>query len=399
MFYLEHLLPFLFPFYRPSLLQGGRAWILEMMISSPVVRQAALCQSSYFFSLARGTGDVVWETVLRQTRDAFGVLRQALQVIDGSSITEHLHGAVRIMASIMQVQRFEITVLSFKNCQAHLNAALALFTQLLDSPAAVEPTGSSASFNTVMSRLGPSSWILPTQCDQVPSAEQAAFHFSSALLILDDIIASTVLQEKPRLYEYHRSLLGDIDGTDPPINLEAAIGCQNWVLLQIGEIAMLDAWKQQCKKAGNLDVMELVRRATVIKDSLVAHLIRLEIEPIVIPKEGISLLDVLTADYCQSQTPANQTSLVTRVWAHATLVYLSVVVSGWQPASVNVRYHIGLIVELLTRQISLPALLRTMVWPFCVAGCLAEPAQEAHFRGIVEALQPPSVFGTARKAL
>jgi hypothetical protein len=43
MFYLEHLLPFLFPFYRPSLLQGGRAWILEMMISSPVVRQATLC--------------------------------------------------------------------------------------------------------------------------------------------------------------------------------------------------------------------------------------------------------------------------------------------------------------------------------------------------------------------
>jgi hypothetical protein len=118
-----HLLPFLFPFYRPSLLEGGRAWILEMMISSPVVRQATLCQSSYFFSLTRGTAnrDVVWETVLTQTRDAFGVLRQALQVIDGPGITEHLHGAVRIMTSIMQVQRFEIAILSFSNCQAHLD--------------------------------------------------------------------------------------------------------------------------------------------------------------------------------------------------------------------------------------------------------------------------------------
>jgi hypothetical protein len=64
-----------------------------------------------------------------------------------------------------------------------------------------------------------------------------------------------------------------------------------------------------------------------------------------------------------------------------------------------VCYHVGRIVELLTRQISPPALLRTMVWPFCVAGCLAEPAQEAHLRGMVEALQPPSVFGTVRKAL
>ncbi|KAK9482886.1 fungal-specific transcription factor domain-containing protein [Lipomyces starkeyi] len=401
MFYLEHLLPFRFPFYRPSILQGGRAWILEMMISS-VFRQATLCQSSYFFSLARGTAsiDIVWETVLTESRDAFGVLRQALQVIEDSGVAEHLHGAVRIMASIMQVQRFEIAVLSFSNCQAHFNAALALFRQILDSPGTIEPVGPRSSYNVVISRLGSPSWILPAQCVQIPTAEQSAFRFSSALLIFDDIVASTVFQEQPRLYEYHHGLLGDIDGADPAIDLEPAVGCQNWALLQIGEISVLDAWKQRCKRAGNLDVMELVRRATAIKDSLEAHLTRLETDPLITPKEGGSLLDILTADYGQqSKTPASQSSLVTRVWAHAAHVYLFVVVSGWQPASVDVRYHVGRIVELLTRQISPPALLRTMVWPFCVAGCLAEPAQEDHLRGMVEALQPPSVFGTVRKAL
>lgn len=69
MFYLENLFPFLFPYYRPPLLQGGRTWILEMMISSPVVKQALLCQSSYYFSLAQGMPD--WDKVLAQTRDAF----------------------------------------------------------------------------------------------------------------------------------------------------------------------------------------------------------------------------------------------------------------------------------------------------------------------------------------
>jgi hypothetical protein len=44
-FYLETLLPFLFPFYRPSHLQGGRSWILELM-NRPVVRHTVLCQSS-----------------------------------------------------------------------------------------------------------------------------------------------------------------------------------------------------------------------------------------------------------------------------------------------------------------------------------------------------------------
>ncbi|KAF2810303.1 uncharacterized protein BDZ99DRAFT_563187 [Mytilinidion resinicola] len=393
-FYLEHLLPFLFPFYRPSLLQGGRSWVFEMMISSPVIRQATLCQSSYFFSLARGTAnrDAIWDEVLTQTTNAFGVLRQALQVIDGSGVAKHLHGAVRIMASIMQMQRFEIAVLSFHNWHTHLNAALVLFRQLLDS--AVESREPISRFDAVMSRLGPSSssWSWPSQSDQVPSAEQAAFRFSSTLVILDDIIASTALQEQPRLYEYHRSLLGGIQGTeDPPINLEAVVGLKNWTLLQIGEIATLEAWKQRCKTAGNLDVVELVRRATAIKESLVAHLMRLETDPPKAPKENNSFLDIFAP-------PLSQCSLVSRVWAHAALIYLSIVVSGWQPTNVDVRYHVNRVIELLKLQRS-PALLRTMVWPFCVAGCLAERGQEAHFRGMVEVLQPPSIFGTVHKAL
>jgi C6 transcription factor Pro1 len=398
-FYLEHLFPFLFPFYRPSLLQGGRAWILEMMISSPVVRQALLCQSSYFFSLAWGSAnhDVAWERVLMQTQEAFGVLRQSLQVIEGSGITGHLHGAVRTMASIMQVQRFEIAILSFNNCQSHLSAALVIFKQLLDSTGAIEP---SLCFKSVMASLGPSSWPIPSESVQVPSAEQAAFRFSSTLLILDDIIASTALQEQPRLYELHHSLLGNTNGTGPLIDLEAVVGCQNWALLQIGEIAVLDAWKQRCKKAGSLDVMELVRRATAIKDLLESHLTRLETEPVIVSDEGSSLLDVLTADYSlKTPSPAMQSALVTRVWAHAALIYLFIVVSGWQPASVDVRHHVDRVIELLTRQISPPALLRTMVWPFCVAGCLVEPGREAYVRRMAERLQPKSFFGTVHKAL
>lgn len=139
----------------------------------------------YFFSLARGTAncDAIWDQVLAQITDAFGVVRQALQVIDSSGIAEHLHGAVRIMASIVQLHRFEIAVLSFCNWQTHLNAALVLSRQLLDC--AVELREPVLSFDAVMRRLGPSSsWSWPRQSDQVPSAEHAAFHFLSILVIL-----------------------------------------------------------------------------------------------------------------------------------------------------------------------------------------------------------------------
>ncbi|EED14593.1 conserved hypothetical protein [Talaromyces stipitatus ATCC 10500] len=402
-FHLEYLLPFLFPFYNPSILEGGKAWVLEMMISSPVVRQATLCQTSYFFSLARGVpnGNLDWETVLTQTRDAFSMLRQSLQIIGSSSITEHLHGAVRIFASVMQIQRFEIAISSFENCQAHLNAALVLFRQVLDSSGTLESVDPRLSFNSVISLLGPATRLLPTQSIQVPSAEQVAFRFSATLLLFDDIIASTVSRDRPRLHKYHHGLLHSSENTEPLINFESVTGCQNWALLQIGEIAMLDAWKQERNTAGNFDMIELVRRATAIRDSLQEHLAQLEDNTTASASRQVNnLLETFTTGYSEhSNTHTAQSTLVTQVWAHATLLYLSIVVSGWQPASVDVRYHVDKVVELLTCRISHPALLRTMVWPFSVAGCLAEPARIPHFRAIAEALHPPSVFGTVRKAL
>jgi hypothetical protein len=393
-FYLEHLLPFLFPFYCPSLLEGGRAWILEMMLSSPVIRQATLCQSSYFFSLARGTTtpDTAWDEVLIHTTEAFGLLRRALQVIDGSNISEHLNGAVRIMASIMQMHCFEVAVLRFRNWQTHLNAAIVIFKQILDSVGKSQEH--SASFDAVMDRLGPSSpsWSHPSPSDQIPSAEQAAFRFSSALVIFNDVIASTTLQEQPRLYDYHRSLLGGVDCTvNPAIDLEAVLGLKNWTLLQIGEIAVLEAWKQRFKTAGSLDVVQLAQRATCIKSSLVAHLTQLEHDPETVPKEGTRLLSIFTSS-------PSQTFLVSRIWAHAALIYLYIVASGWQPTNIDVLHHVSRVLELLEGQTS-SALLRTMVWPFCIAGCFADSAQEVRFRGLVEVLQPPSMFDSAHKAL
>lgn len=394
-FYLEHVFPFLFPFYSLSPCQGGKAWILELMIRSPVVRQATLCQSSYFLSLVQDTAgnNASWENTLTQTKDAFEILRKALQVIYDSDIKAHLHGAVRIMTSIMQVLRFEIAISSFSNCQLHLGAALTLFKQLLGS---VDGEGSAEIFDTVMSRLKSSLEIWGTQYSKFPSAEQNAFRFSSALLVLHDIINSMLVPEQPKLHEYHRILLGNPGGSHPAIDLEAITGCQNWVFIHMSEIIVLDVWKKECKSAGNLDVIELVRRATQIKESLEAYLASEGLASEMFRQRHCNVLFMLTEP---SQTTRSHCASTTRVWAHAALLYLTVVVSEWQIANNDVCHHVRAILQLLTSQISPPEMLRTVVWPFCVAGCLAEPAQEVHFRALAEALHPPSMFGTVREAL
>jgi hypothetical protein len=396
-FYLEHLLPFLFPFYHPPILHGGRAWIMELMLDSPVMRRATLCQSSYFFSIIHGSSDpTLDDLVVARTRDAFAMLRQSIQFMGVSDITEHLNGAAQILVSIMQLQRFEIAVMSFQNCQAHLNAAVALFKRLMVSVGAAEAVGPRLAFDNVLHRLGPSTRILPTDSFQVPSAEQAAFSFAATLVILDDVITSTALQEEPKLYEYHRSLL---DAPDSPINTEAVVGCQKWILLAISQIARLDAWKQCCKRAGSLDMMELVRRASPIKSSLEARLAQVEVPPEATTQGSGTVLSFPFGNNGQRPKAVCQKTLAISVWAHAAFLYLLVVVSGWQPRSAEVAYHVTKILDVLCNRVEPKRLLRTIVWPFCIAGFLAQPHDEYRFRKLVHDLQPPSVFGTARKAL
>lgn len=154
-FYIEHLFPFLFPFYNPALLKGGKCWIMQLMLTSLVVRQAILHQSSYFFSLAHGTThrDPIWETAFTEETDAFGMLRKALNLMSSSDLGEHLHGASRVLASIMQIQRLEIATLSFDSSEAHLNAAIILFKQIVETQGPVETLGAQCRFLAVIECL------------------------------------------------------------------------------------------------------------------------------------------------------------------------------------------------------------------------------------------------------
>ncbi|KAF2147995.1 hypothetical protein K461DRAFT_298101 [Myriangium duriaei CBS 260.36] len=394
-FYLEDLFPFLYPLYSPSALHGGRAWILDLLLRSPVIRQAMLCQSSYYLSLTQSTieSTISFDIVLAQTRDAFHILGQALSLIQTGGIANHIHGTVRIFTGIMQLQRFEVALSSFQNCRAHLNACASLFRQLLHvGRRSVDGSFCPSScFDSVMHSLGPSSWTLLGSTYQVSSSEQDAFRFSSALLIFDDVIASTVLQEVPQLYDLHTSLLA----SEIAVDLQATIGCQNWVILYLGKIASLNSWKRDRKRAGSLDIVELVQRAMSIKASLKELLGQVQAKQV--NTHSNSFIEVLGSTSGVANRAASK-SLTTRIWAHAALLYLTIVVSGWQPANIEIRMHVQEVLHLLSQLAPLTHL-RAACWPLCLAGCLAEVEKEAHFRTLVQQLQPPKAFGTLYRAL
>ena len=404
MLYLDHFFPFLFPFYRPSLLEGGRGWLLQLIATNRPLYHTTLSITACFLSVAhyaasmaeRPCNGYALDELSRRASISFASLQQDLQNLHQLDSDDRLIRQACIMDSIVYLQRFETLISNSEHFLIHMNAAVELFNQVLsdNDPGAAEVTP----FDTILRRLTRPLWsgnILGTPW----TSDQAGFRFFTALLIVDDIVASTALNVPPRLRRHHQALLTNIGALDarPAIDLQDFVGCQNWVLLQVANVSTLAAEKHTSKQTGTLDMTKLVDDAKGIKDALVDGLSHLTTPTSETKKSNI--LDLFASRYQANTLPADSI-LVTRVWAHATLAYLSVVVSGWQPAHPEIRENVSRVLELITQaQTQTQTIFRSMFWPFCVAGCLAEPRQRESVREMVEKLEPRRLFGTVGQAL
>ncbi|KAK1091885.1 hypothetical protein LTR48_005413 [Friedmanniomyces endolithicus] len=404
MLYLDHFFPFLFPFYRPSLLEGGRGWLLQLIATNRPLYHTTLSITACFLSVAhfaasmaeRPCNGYALDELSRRASISFASLQQDLQNLHQLDSDDRLVRQACIMDSIVYLQRFETLISNSEHFLIHLNAAVELFNQILseNDPGAAEDTP----FDTILRRLTRPLWsgkILGTPW----TSDQAGFRFFTALLIVDDIVASTALNVPPRLQRHHQALLTNIDALNarPAIDLQDFVGCQNWIMLQLANVSALAAEKHIAEQAGTLDMTKIVADAKGIKDTLLDGLSHLT-APTPEPKKS-TILDLFASRYQANTMPADSI-LVTRVWAHATLAYLSVVVSGWHPAHPEIRENVSQVLELVTQaQTQTQTIFRSIFWPFCVAGCLAEPRHREGVREMVEKLEPRRLFGTVGQAL
>ncbi|KAJ4249743.1 hypothetical protein NW762_012084 [Fusarium torreyae] len=390
-FYLDHVFCYLYPLYQPSSRRGGRSWILELLMSSSAFQQIVLSYSTYYYDLvappsSHQNGRTQVDKLL-QAESSFTSLSQSLQtLLSVGNLGEHSHCACRVLTSIVQHHRYEITTTN-SNWKIHFNAALTLFIRLIDhysnTVESLHHSSAAAGFNGILQDLN------------IP--RQEAFVFSVGLMMFDDIVAAASSYQEPQLFQYHQHLLG---GDDPALELEVIVGVKSCILTLLGQVASLNARKKKDQAAGNLDGLELAQRASTIMESLTANLEQSHASssPTSNPQpEEREYLEELRRPY-YSRSTAQDTRLVSQVWTHAIMVYLITVVSGWQPANAILRHHVDQIVQILQGQISLP-LMRTMVWPLCVAGCLADPPQRRLLLGVLSTLQPMTLFPNVHKAV
>ncbi|KAL2832476.1 fungal-specific transcription factor domain-containing protein [Aspergillus cavernicola] len=402
MVYLDYVFPALFPFYKPTLLDGGRNWLLVSPIKIKALYHTAISLTSYFLSAVpicsslayQACTSIAWDEQCKQTGLAVKMVQRDLQIINSQGVHCDLLESVYLLESIVQLLIFEGTVAKNEDWRMHFDAAIVLFEQI------VQPTGTIASLLNLMGQT-----LSFPKSDGVSflTTDQAAFRFFSAILLVADVTSSTALVQPPRLRKYHGGLLSNnLDfGRDAALQLEEFIGCQNWVLLLIGEIAALDAWKKNMKIRRTLAMTQLMKRAAVIEQELQDGLSRLNSDSHTQWSKPVKQFDMfapMNSSNHHHSGPLNTTKTVTRIWAYAARMYLQIVLSGWQIATPEIRDDVAKTIELFSRLPS-SASLRALAWPFCVAGCLAEEDQESKFRGIISSIGPLGMLGTMKEAL
>ena len=412
MIYLDYIFPYLFPYYRPPVLSGGRGWVLDILQRNKSVYYTAMSLAAYFFGVLLASGDRSHDDCVsgmaRQLQHQLELGLRELQKEmlrinhgpEGSDIGEQLI----VMQAITQMVVFEVATSNGDNWRVHLDAAIALFFKILPEP---------NQWSETLDRFSTSSWPTPAMGPRRPwSTKQAALRFFTANLINMDVMSSISLERQPRLRAYQDDVIPGCYSNDcrtsgqtaGPLFMEDFVGLHNWLVQMIGDIATLDAWKKEHIKVGTLQTAELLSRGQILADALCACLGSLDLQKV--PSDPHAMDDSIVEDpLAQLRSPASHSiselqpaaAMQNKIWVHGVMLYLYTVLYGWQPEQADIKQSTSTLTELLT---SLPrgTCLRGMVFPFCVGGCLSPPEDEDKYRGMMQRLGPLRVFGTVKDA-
>ncbi|KAH8647947.1 fungal-specific transcription factor domain-containing protein, partial [Xylariales sp. PMI_506] len=406
--YLDYVFPFLFPFYQPQMLNGGRSWLLSLLRDNRALFHTAMSMSSRFLVLALSNGDTchhqvcklrVWNSVVDHADTALRSMQEEMASLRGHGSHATIAHRARVLASMVQLMVFEVAMARTTNWHVHLTAAATLLDDVLDDHKG--PDGQ-PDIDGIMHAMDKTSYASIISDRRVWNADQMPFRFFVAVLLCADIVCATKSRRPPRLHKHLAYLIFDEvrtnNSNDALLRTEDYIGCHGWALVAVSEAAMLNAWKQDAKAAGTLSAEELSFRSDRIFESIetgMGYLDKIELTG----RVTTGLEDLLRKSYRpQNARQLSEQIVATRIWAHAARIYTAIVAHGWQPEHPRIRESVGAILALFLMDPT-PAGLRSLAWPFCVGGCLAVADQEDVFRHLAAASGSLCEFGAVGEAL
>lgn len=399
--FLDYAFPFLFPFYRPSMFEGGRGWLLATLRSSMPLFHTAMGFSTYFFILvmtdiADGQHEtckgIIEDKLTSHVDTAIKAMREGIEYLGTGPKPGSIFERAHLMESVVQLLVFETNIARTTEWNIHITAAISLFREILEL--CEQNHDGRADINSIMAMMQRPGWPTETSNHRRWNSDQSAFRFHIAFLIFADIISATTLGDAPRLSEFYSLLIKDKTGAAHPnqlLELRSFIGCEGWILFTVADITTLAKGKRQ----GRMSLNDVLFEGNKVGEKLESGIANLKAKS----KHPMPAM-ACTHAYVNSEALLQSADTIpfSLIWAHAAVLYLFVTTSGWQEEHQIVRENVACALNLL-QEVSLPAILRGLAWPFCVIGCLAAADQEEDFRQIASKMGPLSAFGTLYEAL
>lgn len=254
--------------------------------------------------------------------------------------------------------------------QIHLRAAIDVFRKPCKdrwaTPGLVEPS------TTLISKAKPAEHNLPV------SEETVVFRFLSAVVLWLDIISCITTGRSPRLLSVHSDTLSP----SSQIRLENIMGCENWVVLQMGRIAALQEYKTQASH----NAADFNNRADTISKELRHHLTQGFLDSIRITNSNPAAPKPVEAS----------PTLVTRIYALGAFIYLHVVASGFQTQTEELSTTVWEAMALL-RTLFPANSIHAIVCPLYIIGSVVRSDKDKDFFRIVFSKPPLLVPSLAHR--
>ncbi|KAM7185077.1 Fungal specific transcription factor domain containing protein [Naviculisporaceae sp. PSN 640] len=427
MYYFDHVFYMHCPFYFPSHRQG-RGWLLSILKRVNSAYHAALALSEHHHSISSSSSSSSTSGTSLSPVDGklaaaergggkrgghYDLAVQELQIsLARSSAWSGNMGLthnVEVLTTILHLLFYESSTGGKNNWQIHLGGANALLPSLVQAHMGWSASSSASTSAATAQALRKDSLQLTKelqqqeqqhqQPDSKPPNRDTSISFLLGFFIHMHILTCASTRSSQYLNPDHKLLLETGE-----INLEDLVGCSNWAMILIYEISALDKWKKEEEAAHRLSLIELTKRGREIEDRLLSRIASLEkslcsqlkAADINAPftdlhhQQGAGVPHARHLDNNHNNNNNNNNmSLIkmqiTRIFALSAITYLHVVISGAYPDIPDIKRSVSKTLAALQElRRSDPKLLRHVVWPYCISGCLAaDDAQQKVFRELV----------------
>lgn len=409
--YLDTVFPLLFPQYEPSTLTGGRSWISAVLKTNKAVYQSALSTSAYYFSLILAKDathtlrtpceQYLWDTLAKHMEMSINAIQYDMDQYHLQGSCSDVFSKLHVLEGVVQYLIFTTAMPQGADWKIHLLAAVTLLNEILESHGT---TNGAYSLEKIIQALDKPSIFDGIRLGfRVWNNDQAACQFYTSFLLYADVIASIQLGRPSQLRHYHQSLIASreafmapVGSTQPLPGLETFFGCHGWILTTLSEISEMETTKRSLQLKMECLSEKLVRKGYNLKTKLQISLEGIDTN--VRPECHVTQLDSMRSCNQNKKPQLQKENLLTKIWLHAAIIYLSIVLDGWQPNNPYIRENVNSILDILDI-FSSELSIRSLMLPLCISGFLAIPEQEHTFRRISSALGSLQALGPAKRAL